>query len=100
MNPKMIKQIQAMQQEMIKRQKELDESIFYGASNGNLVRVECTGKREILSIDIADTLLEDNDKEMLSSLIIMAVNSCMKRIDEETKSMMSEFAGGSIPGLF
>lgn len=96
----MIKQIQAMQQEMIKRQKELDESIFYGASNGNLVRVECTGKREVLSIDIADELLEDNDKEMLSSLIMMAVNSCMTRIDEETKSMMSEFTGGSIPGLF
>ncbi len=40
------------------------------------------------------------DLEILQDTIIAAVNDCIKKIDDETESVMSEFTGGGMPGLF
>ncbi len=53
------------------------------------------------NISINPEAIESNeDLEMLQDTIISAVNDCIKKIDEETESVMSEFTGGGMPGLF
>jgi DNA-binding protein YbaB len=37
---------------------------------------------------------------MLQDTIIAAVNDCIKQIEQETESVMSQFTGGGFPGLF
>ncbi len=101
MNPGMIKRLQRMQRDMVNAQKELEASTFYGSAGGQMVKVEFTGDRRMKNISINPEAIESNeDLEMLQDTIISAVNDCIKKIDEETESVMSEFTGGGMPGLF
>lgn len=101
MNPGMIKKLQKMQRDMVKAQKELEASTFYGSAGGKMVTVEFTGDKVMRNITIDKEVVEDpEDLDMLQDTIIAAVNDCMKTIDTETESVMSQFTGGGMGGLF
>ena len=101
MNPSMIKKLQKMQRDMVQAQKELEASIFYGSAGGKMVEVEFTGNKEMQNIKINPEAVEGpEDIEMLQDTIVAAINDCMNKIDSETESVMSQFTGGGIPGLF
>jgi DNA-binding YbaB/EbfC family protein len=101
MNPGMIKKLQKMQKDMLNAQKELEASTFYGSAGGKMVTVEFTGNRKMKNITIDPDAIEDKeDLDILQDTIIAAVNDCIKKIDDETESVMSQFTGGGMPGLF
>ena len=101
MNPGMIKKLQKMQRDMVNAQQQLEASTFYGSAGGQIVKVEFTGDRRMKNITINPEAIESSeDLEMLQDTIIAAVNDCIKKIDDETESVMSEFTGGGMPGLF
>jgi len=101
MNPGMIKKLQKMQRDMVQAQQELEASTFYGSAGGQLVKVEFTGDKRMKNLSIDPEAIEfPEDLEMLQDTIISAINDCINKIDEETESVMSEFTGGGMPGLF
>ena len=101
MNPGMIKKLQKMQRDMVKAQKELEASTFYGSAGGKMVTVEFTGDKRMKNMTINPEAFESQDDiEMIQDTIISAVNDCIKKIDSETESVMSQFTGGGMPGLF
>ena len=101
MNPGMIKKLQKMQRDMVQAQQELEASTFYGSAGGQIVKVEFTGDRKMKNITINPEAIESaDDIEILQDTIIAAVNDCIKKIDDETESVMSQFTGGGMPGLF
>ena len=101
MNPGMIKKLQKMQRDMVQAQKELEASTFYGSAGGKMVTVEFTGDKKMKNIAIDPTAIESpDDLDMLQDTIIAAVNDCIRKIEQETESVMSQFTGGGIPGLF
>jgi nucleoid-associated protein EbfC len=103
MDPRMIKKLQQMQKDMVKAQKELEASIFYGTAGGNAVTVEFNGAKEMQRVKINQEAFDlPEDYDMLEDTIISAVNDCMKKIDEETQSTMGQFTQGlgGMPGLF
>ena len=101
MNPGMLKKLQKMQRDMVRAQQELEASTFYGSAGGQIVKVEFTGNRKMKNIVIDPEAIESpDDIEILQDTIIAAVNDCIKKIDDETESVMSEFTGGGMPGLF
>jgi DNA-binding YbaB/EbfC family protein len=102
MNPAMIKKLQNMQKEMVKAQKEIEASIFYGTSGGGSVKVEFNGAKEMQSIDIDKEAFDlPEDIDLLNEVIISAVNDCIKKIDEETQATMGQFTQGlgGFPGM-
>ncbi len=101
MNPSMIKKLQKMQKDMVNAQQELEASTFYGSAGGQIVKVEFTGNRKMQNITISPEAIESaDDLDLLQDTIVAAVNDCINKIDEETESVMSEFTGGGMPGLF
>ena len=103
MNPAMIKKLQQMQKEMIKAQKELEASIFYGTAGGQAVQVEFNGAKEMLKLSIDEEAFDlPEDLSMLEETIIAAVNDCIRKIDEETQETMGKFSQGlgGMPGMF
>jgi len=101
MNPGMIKKLQKMQKDMVAAQKELEASVFYGSAGGKMVQVEFTGDKKMHNLHIEKEGLDlPEDMDILQDTIIAAVNDCMKKIDDETESVMSKFTGGGMPGLF
>lgn len=93
----MMKQAQALQKDMMKTKKEIDEKEFTGESS--LVKITLLGSKKVKSVKIDNSSsLDADDIEMLEDMIMVAFNEAIKKIDDETEKKMGKFA--SIPGLF
>lgn len=90
----MMKQVQKMQKEMAKMQEELQERTIEVTSGGGVVRVEVSGKKELVALVIDPTAVDPEDTEMLQDLIIAAVNEGLRKIEEMTMSEMKKLTGG------
>ncbi|MCI6153235.1 MAG: YbaB/EbfC family nucleoid-associated protein [Fusobacterium perfoetens] len=98
-----IKQAQAMQQEMLKIQEELKGKEVEASVGGGAVVVKANGQKEVLSISISEETIKDavSDKEMLEDLVLSAVKEAMRQAEELSEKEMSRVTGGmNIPGLF
>lgn len=81
--------IQKVQEEMAKKLEQLEESFsqmeIVSTAGGGAIKIKATCDYRIVSIEFDDDLLQD--KEMLSDLIVAAVNEVLqaikKRRDEE-----------------
>lgn len=92
----MLKQAQALQKDMMKVKDEIDSTEFTGESS--FVKVTIKGNKEITNVKIDAESLDSDDIDALQDMILVAVNSAMKKIDETTEKKMGKF--GNIPGLF
>lgn len=93
----MMKQAQALQKDMLKAKKAIDEKEFVGESS--LVKITLLGTKEVKSVKIdSSSELDKEDIEMLEDMIMVAFNDATKKIDAETEKKMGKFA--NIPGLF
>lgn len=93
----MMKQAQALQKDMLKAKKEIDEKEFVGESS--LVKITLFGSKDIKSVEIdKNSDLTSDDIEMLEDMITVAFKDALKKIDNETEKKMGKFA--NIPGLF
>ncbi|MBR7185416.1 MAG: YbaB/EbfC family nucleoid-associated protein [Clostridia bacterium] len=97
----MIRQAQKMQEDMAALQEDLDAREYEVSAGGGVVGVKINGKHEILSIDIAPEVVDPDDIETLSDLLVAAVNEAIKRVDETNSTEMQKLTGGlNMPGLF
>jgi DNA-binding YbaB/EbfC family protein len=97
----MIKQAQKMQEDMAAKQAELDEREYDISAGGGVVGVKINGKREILSIDIKPEIVDPDDVEMLSDILVAAINEAIKRGNETNEREMGAITGQmSMPGMF
>jgi len=99
----MMKQAQKMQKKMEEIQEEAAKEVVEASAGGGMVTVKVNGKQELLEINIEDDVINPEDKDMLSDLIIAAVNEGMKRSQEMVQERMSKLTGGmglNIPGMF
>ncbi|NCC81935.1 MAG: YbaB/EbfC family nucleoid-associated protein [Clostridia bacterium] len=97
---KMMKQVQKMQAEMGKIQKELEEQSYEATSGGGVVKVIVNGKNEMLDIQINPEVLDPDDVEMLQDLILAATNEALKKAQETMSTEMNKLTGNmKIPGM-
>lgn len=92
---------QKMQEDMQKVTSELEEREYTASSGGNAVRVAVTGKMEVKSIEISPEVVDKDDIEMLSDLVMAAVNEALRAAADEKSDAMEQLSGGlNMPGLF
>ena len=99
----LMKQAQRMQRQMEETTKALEEKEYTAAAGGGAVTVTVSGKKEVVSIKLAEEVVDPDDIEMLEDLIVAATNEALRQIDEATGSAMSKLTGGmggGIPGMF
>lgn len=95
------RQAQKMQEEMDAASKELDVKEYSAAAGGGAVTATVTGKLEIKSLDIKKDVVDPEDIDMLSDLIIASVNEAIRKAQEEKSETMDRISGGlNVPGLF
>ena len=96
----MIRQAQKMQEDVAAKQEELDAREYEIKAGGGVVTVKINGKKEILSIDIAPELVDPDDIETLSDILVAAVNEAIKKVSDTNNEEMSKITGSmNIPGL-
>ena len=97
----MLKQAQKMQEDMANLQEELDSREYDVSVGGGVINVKITGKKEILSIDMKPEVVDPDDIETLSDLLVAAVNEAIKKVEDTNASEMQKITGDlSVPGLF
>jgi len=93
----LMKQAQAMQENLKKAQEELAFIQVTGEAGSGLVKILMTCKHEVKRVSIDASLMTD-DKEMLEDLIAAAFNDAARKAEETSEAKMGKLTGG-MPGL-
>ena len=100
----MLRQAQKMQEDMQNKQAELEAKEYEVSAGGGAVKVKINGKREILAIDIAPEIVDPDDIETLSDIMVAAINEAIKKVNADSDAEMQKLTGGmggfGMPGLF
>ena len=97
----MLRQAQKMQEDMAALQEDLDAREYDISAGGGVVEVKINGKKEILSINIEPEIVDPDDIETLSDILVAAVNEAIKRVDDTNNAEMSKITGSvGFPGMF
>ena len=97
----MIKQAQKIQEEMEKTQAELDEKEYETQAGGGAVKVKINGKKELIALEISPDIVDPDDIETLSDVIVAAVNEAIKTVDKHNAEEMNKVTSGlNVPGMF
>jgi DNA-binding YbaB/EbfC family protein len=96
---KMFKQVQKVQAQMVKMQEELKSRQVEASSGGGVVRAVVSGDKELQELHIEPELLEENDVEMLTDLVISAVNEALRKAEAMVNEEMQKIGGNlGLPG--
>jgi len=90
----LMKQAQRMQENMQRKQVELNAQEFTAASGGGMVKVTVNGAREVLSVRIDPQCVDPEDVEMLQDLVLSAVNGALKEAAATVEQEMGKLTGG------
>jgi DNA-binding YbaB/EbfC family protein len=99
----LLRQAQKMQQDMLAAQESLKTEVVEASAGGGMVSVEVTGDLHVKSIRIDPQAVDPEDVEMLSDMILAAVNEGLRSAQELAQTRLGGIAGGlgelGIPGL-
>ena len=90
----LMKQAQRMQRQMEESQKELETKEFTVSAGGGAVEVTVSGKKELISLKLAEEIVDPEDIETLQDAVVAAVNEALRKADEESAALMGRMTGG------
>ena len=97
----MLRQAQKMQEDMAAKQEELNAREYDISAGGGVVKVKINGMREILAIDLQPEIVDPDDIETLSDILVAAVNEAIKRVDDTNNAELNKITGPmNLPGFF
>lgn len=97
----MMKQVQKMQQEMLRMQEEMETKTYSAAAGGGMVKATVNGKHEVVGMEINPEAVDPDDVEMLQDLVVAAVNEAMRAAEKDSADNMARLTGGlNLGGLF
>lgn len=92
---------QKMQNDMERVSSELEKKEYIATAGGNAVKVSVTGKMELKAIELSPEVVDKDDIEMLSDLIIAATNEALRAAATEKEQAMEKLTSGlGFPGIF
>ena len=99
----LLMQAQKMQQDMLAAQEALKSEVVEASAGGGMVTVEVTGDLHVKSIKIDPEAVDPEDVEMLSDMILAAVNEGLRSAQELASTKLGGIAGGlgdlGLPGF-
>jgi DNA-binding YbaB/EbfC family protein len=100
---KMLQQVQKMQQDMLAAQEALKDEQVEASAGGGVVHVVVSGDLAVKSIRIEPEAIDPEDPDMLSDLVLAAVNEGLRAAQELAASKLGGVSGGlgglGLPGM-
>jgi DNA-binding YbaB/EbfC family protein len=90
----MMKQAQQLQKKMAEAQNKLNDIEVEGTSGGGLIKVTATAKGTFKRISIDDSLIKQDEKEILEDLIVAAINDAKEKGEAAAQEEMKNLTGG------
>jgi nucleoid-associated protein EbfC len=96
-----MRDVQRMQQKLLKMQEELEESQFTGTAGGGAVTITMSGKFEITAVKIDPEAFNAEDIAELEVMVLAAAKDAFTKVTDAQQKMIGSATGGMrIPGLF
>jgi nucleoid-associated protein EbfC len=89
----LMKQAQAMQENMKQAQDAIAAMEVEGEAGGGMVKVVMTGRHDVKRVTIAPTLLSE-DKDMLEDLVAAAMNDAVRKVEAASQQKMAGLTAG------
>lgn len=97
----MMKQAQAMQEQLAKIQEQAAAKTVEGTAGGGMVTVTANGAMDVVAVKIDPEVIKSGDVDMLQDLIVAATGDALRKAKEMMANEMKSLTGGMrIPGLF
>jgi hypothetical protein len=90
----MMKQVQKMQADMAKAQEELKNETVTATTGGGMVSVTVTGDLVVKDLTIKPEAIDPDDPDLLSDMVLAAVNQGLTQAQELAASRMGGVTGG------
>jgi DNA-binding YbaB/EbfC family protein len=95
-----VKQLQQMQQRLMKIQDELAHETVEATAGGGAVTIIMTGQQQVQAVKIDPAAVDPSDVSMLEDLMVAAFNEALEKSQQLATKRMSTLTGGlRIPGL-
>ncbi|RED15439.1 YbaB/EbfC family nucleoid-associated protein [Parasphingopyxis lamellibrachiae] len=89
-----MKAAQNVQEELQKAQASLENIEVEGVSGGGLVKVRASAKGIIKGVQIDDSLMTPDEKQVLEDLIAAALNDARVKADAKSQEEMGKMTSG------
>jgi DNA-binding YbaB/EbfC family protein len=89
----LMKQAADLKSKMEAMQAELDQIEVEGSSGGGLVTVKLSGKGEMRRVEIDDSLIKREEKEILEDLIVAAYADARRKAETTLQEKMKAVTG-------
>ena len=100
------KAAEQIQSQMGEMQAKLDGIEVEGAAGGGMVKVRASAKGRILAVEIDESLLKPEEKQMVEDLVTAAFNDARDKADRVSNEEMQTMQGGlglppgfNLPGM-
>ncbi|WP_319043205.1 YbaB/EbfC family nucleoid-associated protein [Kribbella solani] len=90
----LLAQAQAMQNQLMEAQADLEEQEIEGSAGGGLVTALVSGTGELLSLTIKKEAVDPDDTETLADLVVAAVRDASENAKQAAAAAMGPLAGG------
>jgi len=90
----MMKQVQKMQADMAKAQEQLKNETVTATTGGGMVSVTVTGDLVVKELTIKPEAIDPDDPDLLSDMVLAAVNQGLTQAQELAASKMGGVTGG------
>jgi nucleoid-associated protein EbfC len=90
----MLKQVQKMQQDMMKAQEALAHETVQSSAGGGMVTVTISGDLVVKDITIDPDAIDPEDAELLQDMVLAAVNEAIRQAQELAANKMGGLTGG------
>ncbi len=96
-----MRELQKMQQRLVKMQEELEQSIFTGTAGGGAVTITMNGKFETVTVKIDPEAFSAEEIADLEVMVLAATNDAQSKVSAAQARLASNATGGlKVPGLF
>jgi len=91
---KMLKQMQKMQADMAAAQEQLAKETVQASAGGGMVTVTVSGDLDVKDIRIEPEAIDPEDPDLLSDMVLAAVNEALRQAQELAATKMGGLTGG------
>ena len=96
---KMMGKVKEMQARMKEAQDKLADIRVEAESGAGMVKAVVNGQKKLISIEIDQALMKEDDREMLQDLVVAAVNKATDEAEIQAKEEIKRSTEGIMPNI-
>lgn len=95
----MLGKMKEVQAKLKEAQDNLQHVTVTAESGAGLVKATVNGQRKLLKIEIDESIMNTNDRDMVNDLVVAAVNNAMLTAGERAQEEMKKHTEGLLPNI-